>query len=65
MNKKIILENCACLAIEIKCLHKLIFLVKLFDTCKLSDGSGVWLLQHVNYVSVDSKIDENRRKQKL
>ena len=27
------------------------FLAKLFETCKLSGGWGVWLLQHVNYVT--------------
>ena len=27
------------------------FLAKLFETSKLSDGWGVWLLQHVDYVT--------------
>ena len=40
-----------CLAIQIKCKHKFVFLVKIFETCKLSDGYGVLLLQHVNYVT--------------
>ena len=40
-----------CLAIKIKCKHKFMFLAKLFETCQLSDGWGVGLLQHVNYVT--------------
>ena len=29
----IILENCVCLAIKIKCYHKFMFMSKLFETC--------------------------------
>ena len=40
-----------CLAIKIECEHIFIFLAKLSETYKLSDGWCVWRLQRVNYVT--------------
>ena len=40
--RNMILVNCACLAITIKCRHTFMFLAKLFETCSLPDGVGVF-----------------------